>query len=41
MEGRRGTENLEGFKPRKVAEEFVQDSARSAEEGREQSKSRA
>jgi hypothetical protein len=39
IEGHRGIENLKGFKPSKFAEEFAQDSARSAEEGREQSKS--
>jgi hypothetical protein len=32
VEGHRRTENLEGFKPRKISEGLAQNSARSAEE---------
>jgi hypothetical protein len=39
MERHRRTENLEGFKPRKISEELAQNSARNVEEGQEQSKS--
>jgi hypothetical protein len=35
VEGRRRTENLEGFKLRKILEELAQNSARSVEEGQE------
>jgi hypothetical protein len=41
VEGHRRTENLEGFEPSKISKELAQNSARSAEKGREQSKSQA
>jgi hypothetical protein len=39
VEGRRRSENLKGFKPRKVTGELTQNYARRAKKGREQSKS--